>query len=188
MSLDSGNVDVAVTGAVSVGNDSATAPTSHNSTLTNYDDLGYVSDAGVTEARSRSTNDIVAWQNGDTVRTVVTSSVMTFRCVLLETKRETIEVYYGTEVDPDDGSLIIVPSETGGRRKYVFDYEDGDKMVRAYAPAGEVTEVGDQVWASGEPVGYEVTITCYPDSSLVDEGTGKTGAVKKWFSELIEAS
>src|SRR4051794_6611910 len=112
MATDSSLVRVAVTGAVSVGLTSATAPTGTASALTGFDDLGLVGEDGVTEARGRSTNSIKAWQNGATVRTVVTDGELTYHFVMLETKKETVETYYGTTVTEAvaDGSFVIVPT------------------------------------------------------------------------------
>jgi hypothetical protein len=183
MALDSNNVRVAVTGALSIGSDTAVAPTDANTTLgVGWADLGYVGEDGVTETRDRSTETIRGWQNGDILREVVTEASVSFQAVLVETKKETVELYYGTTVAAD-GSLVIVPSKTGGRKPFVLDVIDGDEFIRAYIPAGEVTEVGDQVYANGEPVGYEVTIRAYPDTAITD-AAGNPGSVKKWYSSL----
>lgn len=182
MVLDSSNVRVAVTGAVSVGSDSFTPPTDGGAPLVGADDLGYVGEDGVTETRDRSTNTIRGWQNGDILREVVTESSVTYTFILVETKAETVGLYYGTTVAAD-GSVIIVPSKTGGRRPFVLDVIDGDEFIRAYIASGEVTEVGDQVYQNGEAIGYEVTVRAYPDPSLVDEN-GQIGSVKKWYSSL----
>jgi hypothetical protein len=184
MALNSQNVRVAVAGTLSVGTGAATAPTDGDATLgSGWADLGYVSEDGVTETRDRSTNTIRGWQNGDILREVVTEASVTYQAVLVETKKETVELYYGTTVE-DDGSLVIVPANTGGRRKFVLDVIDGDEFIRAYIADGEVTEVGDQVYSNGEAIGYEVTIRAYPSSTILDEN-GKPGSVKKWYSSLV---
>jgi hypothetical protein len=160
MALTSANVRVAVTGAVSVGPTSAAAPTDADTALTGFADLGYVSEDGVTETRDRSTNKIKAWQNAATVREVITEASLQYKFALLETKAETVEAYYGAATAAD-GSVAIVPAATGGTNSYVIDVVDGTDYIRTYIPIGEIIEVGDQVYASGEPVGYEVTITAY---------------------------
>jgi hypothetical protein len=183
MATDSTKVRVAVTGVVSVGPTTAAAPTTASAALTGFNDLGYVSDDGVTEARDRSTTALKAWQNADTVRQVVTDASITYHFVLWETKKETVELYYGSTVDPTTGSIVIVPSKSGGRQSFVLDVIDGSDFIRAYIPNGEVTEVGDQVYASGEAIGYDVTITCYP-SSAIKTADGSPGSVKKFYSSL----
>lgn len=179
MAQDSANVRVAVTGAVSMGPTTAAAPTGTSGTLTGLTDLGLIGDGGVTESRGRSTNDIKAWQNGATVRTVVTDGTLTFNFTLLETKKETVELYYGTTVTEAaaDGSFVVVPTSTGGRKSFVLDVIDGTELIRVYVPQGEVTEVGDRVYSNGEPIGYEVTVTAYADATL-------GGSAKVWATAL----
>jgi hypothetical protein len=179
MSLVSSNVRVAVTGVVSVGATSTTAPTSVSSALdAGFKDLGYVGEDGVTETRNRDTNKIKAWQNADVVREVVTESDLQFKFVLIESKKETVETFYGASVDSATGKIVIVPASTGGRKSWVYDIVDGSKLIRTYAAEGEVTEVGDVVYVSGDPIGYEVTVTCYPNSTI-------GGTAVRWQSDLV---
>lgn len=180
MATNSANVRVAVTGEVSVGDTTAAAPTGTGSALApGFLGLGYVSEDGVTETRDRSTDTIKAWQNSDTVRTVVTDSSLTYSFTLLETNKDTVELFYGVDVTAaaSDGSFVIVPASTGGRKSFVLDVVDGAELIRTYVPQGEVTEVGDRVYAGGEPIGYEVTITAYNDPTL-------GGAAQVWATAL----
>ena len=189
MALSSSNVRVAVTGALSIGTAEAAAPTTGDSALgAGWADLGYFNEDGVTETRERSTEKIKGWQNADTVREVVTEATLAFSGILIETKKETVELYYGNTVDSSDGSIVVIPAKTGGRRKFVLDVVDGDDFIRAYIASGEVTEVGEQVFASGEPIGYEVTITAYPDDSITDPITSDVGCAVKWYSTLVVAA
>jgi len=97
---------------------------------------------------------------------------------LIQTSAETVALYYGGAVDPDDGSIVIDPTAERPRIALVLDVIDGDNRIRAYAPEAQVVEVGDQVYANGEPIGYEVTIECSYNETLV-------GSVKKWYSALV---
>lgn len=179
MSLVSSNVRVAVTGAVYVAPTGTAAPTAADSALNvAFIDLGYVSEDGVTETRDRSTNEIRAWQNADLVREVVTDSSLAYTFTLIETKEAAVELFYGASVDPVDGSVDIVPSATGGRKSFVIDVIDGTELIRVYLPSGEVTEVGDQVYQSGEPIGYQVTVKGYPVNGVT---------ATKFFSALEES-
>lgn len=185
MALDSTKVRVAVSGEVLMGLTTAAAPTGTAGTTTGFTGLGYVSEAGVTETRDRSSDSIKAWQNGDVVRTVVTESSIKFAFTLLETTKETVELYYGTTVTAAtaDGSFVIVPASTGGRHSFILDVLDGSELIRTYIPSGEVSEVGDRVYAGGEPIGYEVTVLAYPASSITDSA-GRNGAAKVWATAL----
>jgi hypothetical protein len=180
VSLEAENVRVAVTGAVYSAPKTATRPTSATSALTGYTDHGYIGDGGVTETRDRSTNQIRAWQNGALVREPVTESSIKYQFILLETKKENIELYYGAKV-ADNGSVKINPSKTGGRRRFAVDVIDEDDLIRIDVPDGEITEVGDQVYVNGEAIGYEITVTGY---SITDDATGETYSAVKWYGSL----
>jgi hypothetical protein len=168
MTQDSSKVRVAVTGQVMIAATSAAAPTGTGGTTVGFVDLGFVSEDGVTETRERSTEDIKAWQNAATVRTVITDATYTFQATLIETNPATVTAFYGATVTAgaSDGNFVVIPSATGGRKSFILDIVDGAELMRYYIPQGEVTEVGDRTYASGEPIGYDVTITAYPDATL----------------------
>ena len=174
MALDSDNVRVAVTGAVYVGPTSSTAPSSSSSTLTGFNDLGYVSADGITETIDKTTSQIRAWQGGALVREVVSEGTYSVTLTFIETNQEVLELYFGSDIT--DGVLDGDPTNSGGRKSFVMDVVDGAIIERTYIPAGEITAVGERTLASGEAIGYNVTITAYADTSNV--------TFKKWFSEL----
>ena len=174
MALDSDNVRVAVTGAVYVGPTSSTAPSSSSSTLTGFTDLGYVSADGITETFDKTTSQIRAWQGGALVREVISEGTYSVTLTFIETKLEVLELYFGSTIT--DGELNGDPTASGGRKSFVMDIVDGSIIERTYIPAGEVTAVGERTLASGEAVGYNVTITAYADTDNV--------TFKKFFSEL----
>jgi hypothetical protein len=174
MALDSDNVRVAVTGAVYVGATSAAAPTGSASTLTGFEDLGYVSSDGITETIDKTTAQIRSWQNGSLVREVVSEGTYSIQLTFIETNQDVLELYFGTSIV--DGVLNGDPTKSGGRKSFVVDVVDGSIVERTYIPAGEVTAVGERTLASGEAIGYNVTITAYADTDNV--------TFKKFFSEL----
>lgn len=177
MALNAANVRVAVTGAVYVGTALATAPADATTALSaNWTDLGFVSEDGVSEERERDTETIKAWQNATVVREVVTEASLRYTFTCIETKKEVVETFYGATASAD-GKIVINPGAQGGAKPLVIDVIDGAQTIRIYAPAAELTEVGEQVYASGEPVGYEMTFTCYHDGTL-------GGSVAKWYSAL----
>lgn len=185
MALNSANVRVAVTGVVAVAPTGSAAPTNGSTALdAAFVDLGYVSEDGVTETRDRSTNTLRGWQNADILREVVTEASLTYAFTMVETKKETVELFYGNTVTAATGGIPIVPAKGAGRRAFVVDVVDGDEFIRAYIPEGEVTEVGDQVYQSGEPIGYEVTLTAYPTSAIQDDD-GNNAAAIKYYSSLV---
>lgn len=180
MALNSANVDVAVTGVVAYAPTTTSAPTDADTPLdAEWRDVGYISEDGIVEARERSTENIIAWQNADVVRTVTTEASITVQFTMIETNPNSVELFYGAPINTVDGSVEINPANSGGRRSVVIDYVDGSKRVRMYLPEAEVTEIGETTLASGSAVGYDVTITGYP---------GPDGfSAKKWFSALAGA-
>jgi hypothetical protein len=181
MALDSTKVRAAVSGAVSVGPTTATAPASSSAAITGFADLGYISDAGVTETRERSTNEIRAWQGGALMRLLVTSGNLSYKFIMLETKLETVKLFYGVSAvvqTAPEGTFLINPTATGGRQSFVVDVVDGAELIRTYIPQGELGEVGDRVYVNSEAIGYEVTITAYPDVTL--------GASAKVFATALK--
>jgi hypothetical protein len=175
MALDSDNVRVAVTGAVYVAPAGTAAPTASDSTLNAaFKDLGYVHSDGISESIDKSTNQIRSWQDGSLVREIVSDGTYSVSFTLIETKEEVLELYYGVSVA--GGEVDIDPRKTGGRKSFVIDVIDGDSVERTYIPAGEVTSVGERTLASGEAIGYEVTITAYADQT--------SDVAIKWFSDL----
>jgi hypothetical protein len=177
MSKNVDQVKVGVDGIIASAPLGTSGPTTVDGNLNvAFKDLGYVSDAGVTETNERTHEMIRAWQNGRIVRTIVTEGQTTFSFTLLQTSKDVIAEYYGAVVAAD-GSIVTDPHEERPRRAYVLDVVDGTDKIRKYIPNGQITEVGDIVYANGEPVGYEVTLMCYHDEAM-------NGSVKHWFKSL----
>ena len=177
---DSENVLVALTGGIVTGPTSATAPTDADSAWAgDFTDLGYISEDGVTESPSDDSTEIKAWQNGQIVRRMITGSSTTYQFTLIETTADGLELYHkGSVVTPEGGGAasIAVKNPTNDRRSFGIDVIDGDNLVRLYIPDGEVTERGDIVYKNDEAIGYQLTVTAYPD----DEGIH----TYKFFSSL----
>jgi hypothetical protein len=163
MALDSDNVRVAVTGAVYVAPTGTTGPSYSDDALdVAFSDLGYVSADGIAESIDKSTTQIRSWQDGSLVREIVSDGTYSVSMTFIETNQDVVELYYGAALS--SGELAIDPRSTGGRQSFVIDVIDGTNIERTYIPAGEITSVGERTLASGEAIGYEVTITAYADA------------------------
>lgn len=175
-------VRVGVDGVVSSAPLGTAAPTAVDSALNvAFKDLGYVSEDGVTEANTQTAEKVRAWQRNAVVRTLVTEGETTYQLTLIQTNADTLAEYYGLEsadIDTDEGSFVTSPGAERPHRSYVIDVIDGDELIRKYIKDGQITEVGDQVYQNGAPIGYEVTITAYDDADL-------GGSVKHFFSALV---
>jgi len=180
VSKDNTEVRVAVDGVIASGPLTATAPTDAVAPLatgaSGFTDLGYVSEDGVTETNSQTVEQIRAWQKAAVVRSTVTEGEVTFAYTLIQTNADTLAEYYGATVAAD-GSIVVDPTRERPHRKYVVDVIDGDELIRTYVPDGQVTEVGDQVFQNGAPIGYECTVTAFYNEQI-------GGVAKKWYASL----
>ena len=173
MATSASNVNVAVTGAIyaSASGDSPDAPTTATSVLdVLFADLGYVSDDGITESYNDDTTEIKAWQGGTVVRTIISGSKATIKFMMIENKREVVELYHKGSVvvsDGDTGWKIDVMVPTPDRRSFVLDIIDGDDHERIYIGDGEVSSRSDITYKSDTQIGYEVEITMYPNNGVV---------------------
>lgn len=163
MTQDASNTRVAVTGAVSKGLTSATAPTGTASLPTGFDDLGFISEDGVEISLpgAGDSTPIKAWQNGTTVRVVRTPSEdnPSWHFTLLETNIKAIETYFGVTVTSTstEGSFEFT-NTLRPHDSYIVDAVDGAELIRDYVPYAVVTDVGAHSFVNGGPIQYEVTI------------------------------
>lgn len=171
MSLNAAAVRIGITGELYAAAVGTAAPTSSTSSLdAGYVGMGYVSEDGVVETYDDTVEDIVAWQNATVVRSVTTESKATLQLTLIETKGAVLELYHkGSTVEAVGAGewKIDVKAPGADERAFVLDVIDGSKHIRFYVPRGEVSERGEITYANGEPIGYQITITCYPDSNNV---------------------
>ena len=169
--LDSSQVHIAITGGLYVASEGSTAPTDATSPVpTGFNGVGYISEDGVTEAFDDNSDDITAWQNGATVRTVISSSTATLQAKIIQLNKTSLELYYkGSTVTSisGGGSQLDVKVPNADRRAFIFDVIDGDNHYRTYIPHGEVTSRGDIAYVSTDAIGLDVTITAYPDENNV---------------------
>lgn len=171
MALNATYVRVGVTGELYAAVTGTPRPANSTAALNAaYTGMGYVSDEGVTESLDESVDRIVAWQGATVVRTTVTEATATLEMTLIETKAAVLELFHkGSTVTELGGGhyKIDVKPPTEKRQQFVLDVLDGTKHIRFDIPDGEVTERGEIVYANGEPIGYPVTIICYPVSGVL---------------------
>lgn len=144
-------------------------PTDATTTLnTAFKNLGYVSEDGVTNSDERSTDDIKAW-GGDTVNTVQTEKKDTFKYTLIEALNIDVlkEVYGDSNVSGTLAAGITIKSNSKELEAHSIIIETvltDNALKRIVLPNAKVTEVGEITYGDSDNVGYETTVTCYPDS------------------------
>ena len=171
MANNAANVSVGkpnAAGGIYSGSTTATLPTDATTALSSdFDGLGFVSEDGLTNGVEVDTENIVEW-GGNTVLTIKTSRTETFAWTFIETNALVLSEVYGPEnviLGAGDALTVIHNANDLPRRAYVFEIlMTGNKVKRIVVPNGQITEVGDVVYVAGEPIGYEVTLTTYPDA------------------------
>lgn len=170
--MDAANVDVAVTGAIYRARVGTAVPTSPTDPLpVAWREMGWISEEGLTESPNDTTKEIKAWQNGTTVRRLITGSTYNFKFKAIETNALTLETYHkGSSIGTAGGvSTLEVLGASAQRWMFAFDLVDGDKHLRVVLQDAEVTERGPVVYKNDEAIGYEMTVTSYP----VENGAGE---------------
>jgi hypothetical protein len=158
------DVTVAVTGGVFYAPDATAMPTNAVDDLdAAFDEVGYISEDGITQSIGSETTSIRAWQNSDEVRVVRTSHTLTYAWTMIETNPESLTLYYGNHT----AGVTEITAAQGFRGEFVIEYHDGDRDVRIVLPDAQVTELGDTQLVNGQPVGYPVTVTAFPDDTGV---------------------
>lgn len=161
-----------VAGAVSVAATTATLPTSTGATLgTGWTGLGYISEDGLTNENSPESEIIKAW-GGDIVLTPVTGKADTFSFTLIEAiNLDVLKVIYGSSnVTGTLGSGVTVNAKTEDMEAHAWVADmvlRNNVAKRIVIPNGTISEVGEITYADNEAVGYEITITAFPNSSGV---------------------
>src|SRR5688572_29067903 len=164
MAQTAANVRVGVTGAVYVAPTGTALPESVAAALdAAFDDVGYITEDGVTTATSIDVNDIKAWQNGDTVRKIQTGHDFTVAFGMLETNPTALELYYGNYA----AGVVEVRGSQGFRGAFVINVVDDTDLIRIVIPDAQVTEKTDVNYVNADPATYGVTLTCYPDTNGV---------------------
>lgn len=131
----------------------------------------YVSEDGLTLAPAMSTTDIKDW-SGSTVRKVLESFDGTLSWTMISTNEGALGIAFGEDHITTSAASAThgeqVRAELGAHlpeaQSWVFLMKDGDARIVIVVPNGQVTEVGEVTFASNAAVGWNVTLSCYPDS------------------------
>jgi hypothetical protein len=132
--------------------------------------LGYASEDGLVNSIDAETTDIQAW-GGDKVLTTRSSYSETFGFTLIESKNvDVLKTVYGdnsvTGDDLDTGIEVDHNSADLPTKAFVFEIiMSGDVLKRIVVPRAKVSEVGEVTYSDEDAIGYETTISAFPNAS-----------------------
>lgn len=148
----------------------AAAPTSATEAVPEgFTSLGYVSEDGVNNSNSPSSEQVKAW-GGDIVMTTLTEKPDEFTFTLLEaTNADVLKVVYGD--DNVTGSLstgITVKANATQPEPMAWIIDmimTGNTLKRIVIPNGTISNIGEITYKDDSAVSYEITVAALPDGS-----------------------
>lgn len=143
----------------------------------------YVSQDGLTLAPSMSTTDIKDW-SGATVRKVLESFDGTLSWTMISTNASALGIAFGAKhVTARDANsthgnqaMVELGAHIPDAESWVFMMKDGAARILILVPNGQVTGVSEVTFAANQAIGWQVTLSTYPDASgeciyiLTDDG------------------
>ena len=143
----------------------------------------YVSEDGLTLTPTMNTSEIKDW-SGATVRKILESFDGTLSWTMISTNEGAVGVAFGKDhvtsnaaTDSHGNQLKVeLGAHLPESRSWVFLMKDGDARIVILVPEGQVTEVAEVIFAANAAIGWQVTLSTYPDSNgqsiyiLTDDG------------------
>lgn len=168
--MDASNIVFArpkVTGVFFSAPLTATVPTSASSTLTGFEDLGYVSDAGIVQTIDRATTKLFD-MGGDAVLILDESHSVTYKLTPLELTPAFLQEILGSDnvtISSGDVTAAVLNGDPLEAREYVFDMRLSDtRLMRVVVPNGQIVSVGDMTFKKGTVLNAELEIEALPDA------------------------
>ena len=133
-----------------------------------FNDLGYVSEDGVTNSTNLESESIREW-GGQKVLVIQTSKDDQYKLKLIEASNiyAMKEVFGQTNVSSANGQITVTANgKELESRSYVIDMAlNNGGIKRIVLPSAKVSEIGDIQYTGSDAVGYELTYDTAPDSS-----------------------
>lgn len=158
-------------GAVYVAPKGTTMPTALGAPGVAFEEIGWISEDGVSINTEQDSNAYNAWQGGKVVRRRITSSEDQFTFQALEENAAVVGLYLpGADISTSTGVTTIVPADgvPVDERAFVLDFFDGDVHKRYNVIRGEVTERGEVPHRNTDMTIYEFTVVMYDYEIVTD--------------------
>lgn len=148
-----------------------------------FKDGGYVSSDGLTLTPDMSTSDINDW-SGALVRRVLETFNGEVSFSLIQTDDVTFKMAFGDdyvtveEATASDGTKLMAKlgAHLPDPEAWIFKMKDGAARILIALPNAQVTAMDEITFNATDPIGWNLTLSCYPDSSgvsiyiLTDDG------------------
>ncbi|VXB22530.1 hypothetical protein [Citricoccus sp. K5] len=141
------------------------APTSTTAELpVGAEDLGFVSEDGLTIATDRSTENLRDW-NLDAVRQLLTEHDATLTFTIISWTLPGLRAFFGPENVTDAGEEIVVRVNSSNiePRGWVFNLKDMDRKRRVVVPNGGLASQGEITFVKGEATPLEIELSALAD-------------------------
>lgn len=130
-----------------------------------FENVGYVSEDGVTKSVSTDNESIKAW-GGDQVDNPRTGREEAWSFTAIENNKTVFGLVYGDDnviVSADGITLVNNNNEMPNKVVVIEVIMKGSKIRRCVLPYSKTAEVGDVVFKDDEAIGYEITLSALPD-------------------------
>lgn len=152
-------------------------PTTATATLAEaWEEVGYVSQDGMTLSRNISSESIKNWGN-EIVRIITTDHEETLQAAIITTTAESLKTVLGENNVTESGGTVtatLSSSELPPEEAFLFRMKDGDDVIIVGCSKGQVTALDSVTFAPGSPITWTPTITALENSlkyiSTVDAG------------------
>jgi hypothetical protein len=161
---------VGASGSVYVASVGATEPSSPTATpSSDWTELGYLSEDGVTWSVGKATEDVNAWQSFFPVRTLVTSQTSTLAMTLRQWNESTLVLALGggTVTEELAGFYKYEPPAPGtvDERAIIVDWNDGDRHYRLIVRRAVVSDAVETQLQRGAAADLPVTFNVLGNQS-----------------------
>ena len=148
-------------------------PAYPSASLSDWTEIGAVTSDGITWSTGKDSEPLRNWAK-EIERLVGSDEGGTVQAPLMYTVADTLKLIFGsgnvtetaaTATNGNITSVTVAPGVSSAPAAFLFLMKDGDARIVIAVPDGQITEVGEVTFASNAAVGWNVTLSCYPDSS-----------------------
>jgi hypothetical protein len=160
-------VFVASNGHIYVGPTDATAPTDATTAMSSVDsdwqDLGYVTEDGVSLTPGQTITDVFVWQEFYPLKRIPTSKTFEAAFTLAQLNSDTLSLAFGggTTTGSDPGPYTFAPGDasTLDTRSLTIEVIENARVYRFYIPIGIATQLGTVTFNRSSIVSLPVTFS-----------------------------